>query len=136
MIKQINENIATLSKKAEPATAADDQVVTDLQDTLRENSYRGVGLAANMINVNKAIIVVQMGPMEFPMLNPIITKKSGPYEAEEGCLSLRGKRSTTRYQSITVQYDDRNFKKHTDTFTGYVAQIIQHEVDHTNGILI
>ncbi len=76
MIKQINENIATLSKKAEPATAADDQVVTDLQDTLRENSYRGVGLAANMINVNKAIIVVQMGPMEFPMLNPIITKKN------------------------------------------------------------
>ncbi|KRM56265.1 hypothetical protein C5L31_001257 [Secundilactobacillus malefermentans] len=136
MIKQIITDTNFLSKKAVLATKDDLSVVTDLQDTLKENAYRGVGLAANMIGVNKRIIVVQIGPMEFPMVNPTITAKSDSYEAEEGCLSLLGKRKATRYQRITVSYVDKNFKSHLDTFTGFTAQIIQHEVDHCEGILI
>ena len=93
-------------------------------------------MAANMIGVDKRVIVVAVGFGSMVLYNPVITKKSGPYEAEEGCLSLSGTRKTTRYQTITVEYRDADWNKQSRTFTGHVAQIIQHEVDHTNGILI
>ncbi|HBF74529.1 MAG TPA: peptide deformylase [Lactobacillus sp.] len=136
MIKQINHNQAFLSRKATRATEADMQAVTDLVDTLKANTNRAVGLAANMIGVNKRIIAIQLGVLSIPMINPEITKKSGPYEATEGCLSLEGQRKTTRYKDIEVTYQDQNFKSHTQTFKDFTAQIIQHEVDHTNGVLI
>lgn len=136
MIKQINHNHNLLALKATKATKSDIDTVTDLVDTLRANTDRAVGLAANMIGVPKAIIAIQIGPMSIPMINPEITKKSGPYEATEACLSLEGQRKTTRYKEIEVSYLDQDFKPHTQTFKDFTAQIIQHEVDHTNGILI
>ena len=93
-------------------------------------------MAANMIGVKKRIIAVNMGFVNIPMLNPVITKKSGPYEAEEGCLSLVGVRKATRYQEIEVEYFDRNWKKKKQKYTGWIAQIIQHECDHLEGIII
>lgn len=125
-----------LRQKALQATRADLSVGQDLTDTLRANADRCVGMAANMIGVNKSVIVVAVGFGSMVMYNPVITKKSDPYEAEEGCLSLTGTRKTTRYQNITVEYRDSDWKKQTRVFTGHVAQIIQHEIDHTNGILI
>ena len=136
MIKQINHDQGFLSQKATPATQADAAAVTDLVDTLKANTSRAVGLAANMIGVKKRIIAIQLGMLSIPMVNPEITKKSGPYEATEGCLSLEGQRTTTRYKTIEVTYQDQNFKSHTQTFNDFTAEIIQHEVDHTNGILI
>jgi peptide deformylase len=105
-------------------------------DTLRANLDRCVGMAANMIGVNKRIIVLAVGPAVFLMLNPVIKKRSGPYNAEEGCLSLDGVRQTTRYKTIEVEYDDRDFKKQKQTLTGFPAQIVQHELDHCDGVLI
>lgn len=137
MERPINHDILTLRQKAEKATAADLSVVRDLLDTLIANSDRCVGMAANMIGVNKRIIVISMGGMAVAMLNPRIVKKSREtYETEEGCLSLSGVRPVTRHQSITVRYKDMNFKAHTQEFSGYTAQIIQHEIDHCEGILI
>ena len=108
----------------------------DLLDTLKANSAICVGLAANMIGVPKAIIAISIGPMMMAMLNPVITDKKGRFEIEEGCLSLPGVRKTERYETITVEYQDMNMKKHKQTFQGFTAQIIQHEVDHLFGILI
>ena len=136
MERTINRDVFILSQKSTPATAADLPVAADLMDTLKANAHRCVGMAANMIGVNKRIIAVSVGMLSLLMLNPAITKKSGPYETEEGCLSLPGTRKTKRFESITVKYQDRTMKWHTQTFTGYVAQIIQHEVDHCDGILI
>lgn len=136
MIRPINHDTFLLSQKSVPATKADMPVVTDLTDTLRANLDRCVGMAANMIGINKRIIAVAMGPMVIPMINPIIIRKSEPYEAVEGCLSLSGERKTTRYQTIEVEYQDISFKSHRQTYTGFIAQIIQHEVDHCDGILI
>jgi len=136
MIKQINHDQGFLSQKATRATQADTAAVTDLVDTLKANTSRAVGLAANMIGVKKRIIAIQLGMLSITMVNPEITKKSGPYEATEGCLSLEGQRTTTRYKTIEVTYQDQNFKSHTQTFNDFTAEIIQHEVDHTNGILI
>ena len=136
MVRPINHDLVILSRKSTPATRADLVVAEDLLDTLRANSERCVGMAANMIGVNKRIIAVTVGFLHMVMLNPVITAKSGPYEAEEGCLSLPGVRKTKRFETITLTYQDRDFKTHTQTFTGFAAQIIQHEVDHCDGILI
>ncbi|MBE5772726.1 MAG: peptide deformylase [Clostridiales bacterium] len=136
MIRPINRDTLILSRKSTPASLADLNTVTDLCDTLRANLDRCVGMAANMIGVNRRIIAIAIGPMVIPMINPVILSKSGPYETEEGCLSLSGVRKTTRYQVIEVEYQDTSFKKHRQTYEGFAAQIIQHEVDHLEGILI
>ena len=125
-----------LAQKSEPATEADRQIITDLLDTLRANLDRCVGMAANMIGEKKRIIVFCNGPMQMVMVNPQITAKSGEYETEEGCLSLAGVRKTKRFQKITVKYRDQHFQQRTGTFDGFTAQIIQHEIDHCDGILI
>ena len=136
MIKNIVKGKHIFSRKAKTATEADKQVVTDLIDTLRANREICVGMAANMIGVKKNIIVVAAGPFQFAMINPVITKKSGAYQTEEGCLSLEGVRPCTRYQEIEVDYLDQNFKKQYGKYSGWTAQIIQHEIDHCNGIVI
>lgn len=136
MIKPICKDTIILSKKSVTATKADISVVVDLLDTLKANENRCVGMAANMIGVNKRIIAISVGPVNIPMINPIITKRSGSYETEEGCLSLIGVRKTTRCRIIDVEFLDRSFEKHRQTYTGFPAQIIQHELDHCDGILI
>lgn len=136
MIKSIMRDILFLNQKSELATEADKQVVQDLLDTLKANEAGCVGMAANMIGVNKRIIVVNMGFINLPMINPVIFKKTGYYETEEGCLSLAGVRKTTRYKNIEVEYLDAGFKKQRQKYSGWVAQIIQHEVDHCDGIVI
>ncbi|MDN4854484.1 peptide deformylase [Pediococcus pentosaceus] len=136
MIKSVIHDQQILSQTSNPATKQDLSVVMDLMDTLKANSERCVGMAANMIGVHKRIIVVTMGMMNVPMINPVILKKGNPYTTEEGCLSLTGERSTTRYDEIKVQYLDLEFKKHTQKFKEFIAQIIQHEVDHCDGIII
>lgn len=136
MIKPVVHDPAILSQVALPATNRDAGTVTDLLDTLQANADNCVGMAANMIGVNQQIIVVQMGPIAVPMLNPKIVARQNPYQTSEGCLSLTGERPTQRYQRITVTYLDRNFKPQRQSFDGFIAQIIQHEVDHLAGILI
>lgn len=136
MIKPIMKDVLFLQQKSQPATTADRQVITDLLDTLKANEEHCVGMAANMIGVKKRIIAVNMGFINIPMINPYIIAKYKPFETEEGCLSLTGVRKTTRYEEIQVEYLDINFKKQTQKFTGWTAQIIQHEIDHCEGILI
>lgn len=136
MVKQVVRDVLFLKQKSEPATKADAQVITDLIDTLKANEEHCVGMAANMIGVKKKIIVFSIGIAIVPMVNPVITKKSKQYETEEGCLSLTGVRKTTRYENIEVKYEDQNFKKQKSTFKGFSAQIIQHEIDHCEGIII
>lgn len=136
MIKSVVKDILFLEQKSELATKDDVEVINDLIDTLRANLDHCVGMAANMIGVKKRILVFSVGEMIIPMVNPVILKKEIPYEAEESCLSLEGFRKTTRYEKIEVEYLDKNFKKHKQVFTGFTAQIIQHEVDHFEGIII
>lgn len=136
MIRPICKDIFILNQKSEPATGEDMQVVQDLLDTLKANEAGCVGMAANMIGVRKRIIAVNMGFVNVAMLNPVIVKKTGAYETEEGCLSLMGVRKTTRYQEIEVEYQDVNWKKQRAKYTGFIAQIIQHECDHLEGIII
>jgi len=136
MIRPIMKDIFFLNQKSEPATPEDMQVVRDLLDTLKANEAGCVGIAANMIGVKKRIIVVNMGFVNRAMINPVIVKKSGAYETEEGCLSLIGVRKTTRYQNIEVEFLDENWKKQREKHSGWIAQIIQHEVDHCEGIII
>jgi len=136
MIKPITKDIFFLSQKSAPATLSDAGVIVDLLDTLRANSAHCVGLAANMIGVKKRIIVVSLGFANLAMVNPQIVRKDTPYETEEGCLSLVGVRKTKRYQNIEVTYLDQNFKPQRQKFSDWTAQIIQHEIDHCNGILI
>ncbi|MCR5738250.1 MAG: peptide deformylase [Lachnospiraceae bacterium] len=136
MIKNIVRDPLFLMQKSEPATEEDKQVITDLLDTLRANMDRCVGMAANMIGVKKQIIVVAAGPMIFPMVNPVITKKTGMYKTEESCLSLEGVRPCTRYKEIEVDYLDQDFKKQHGKYSGFTAQIIQHEIQHFSGELI
>lgn len=136
MVRPIIHDPFFLAQKSEMATEADRQVAEDLLDTLRANLDRCVGMAANMIGVKKAIIAVAAGPIQFVMINPVITKMKGTYQTEEGCLSLEGVRPCTRYQEIEVDYQDQNFKKQHGKYSGWVAQIIQHEVDHVRGIVI
>lgn len=136
MIKEIVKDVLFLEQKSELATKDDVEVINDLTDTLNANLEHCVGLAANMIGVKKRILVFCAGNMIVPMVNPVILKKEKPYEAEECCLSLIGSRKTTRYETIEVEYLDKNFNKHKQIFTGFTAQIIQHEVDHFEGIII
>ena len=136
MIKPIMKDILFLGQKSEPATKQDLSVGQDLQDTLQANRDRCVGMAANMIGVRKKIIIVNMGLINVVMYNPVILKKDSPYETEEGCLSLTGVRKTIRYENIEVEYLDSGWKKHRQNFSGWTAQIIQHEVDHLNGVII
>lgn len=136
MVKPIVKDVMFLGQKSEPATADDRQIITDLQDTLNAHREGCVGMAANMIGYKKRIIIVSMGFVDLVMQNPIIKAKSGKYETEESCLSLTGGRKTERYQNIEVEYHDVSFKKQKQKFSGYVAQIIQHEMDHLEGIII
>ena len=136
MIKPIVKDVFFLGQKSEDATKLDLPVGQDLQDTLQANRDRCVGMAANMIGVRKKIIIVNMGFMSVVMYNPVILKKDTPYETEEGCLSLEGVRKTTRYQNIEVEYLDSSWKKHRQKFSGWTAQIIQHEIDHLQGVII
>ena len=136
MIKPIVKDIFFLGQKSETATKQDLPVGQDLQDTLIANRDRCVGMAANMIGVKKRIIIVNMGFMNVVMYNPVIVKKDTPYETEEGCLSLEGVRKTTRYQNIEVEYLDGSWKKQRQAYSGWIAQIIQHEVDHLEGRII
>lgn len=136
MVRPIVKDVFFLGQKSEPAGKEDIGVIWDLEDTLQANAEHCVGMAANMIGVKKRIIIVDAGFMKLVMLNPEITKKEGPYEAEEGCLSLLGVRKTTRYEKIEVSYQDKNFQKKRQSFIGWTAQIIQHEIDHCNGIVI
>lgn len=136
MIKPIVKDILFLGQKSEEATINDTQVIEDLIDTLRANLDACVGLAGNMIGVKKRILVFTVGSLIIPMINPSILKKEKPYETEESCLSLTGFRKTKRYEVIEVEYLDRNFKKQKQVFTGFTAQIIQHEMDHFEGIII
>ena len=136
MERKIIRDTLFLRQKAQQATRADLAVGQDLTDTLRANADRCVGMAANMIGVNKRVIVVAVGFGSMVLYNPVIVKKAGPYEAEEGCLSLSGTRKTTRFQTVEVEYRDAEWVKQRRVFTGHTAQIIQHEIDHTNGILI
>ena len=136
MVRPIIHDPFFLAQKSEVATEADRQVAEDLLDTLRANLDRCVGMAANMIGVKKAVIVVAAGPIQFVMINPVITKKKGAYQTEEGCLSLEGVRPCTRYHEIEVDYQDQNFQKQHGKYSGWIAQIIQHEVDHVQGIVI
>ena len=136
MVKPIVRDAFFLNQKSEEATKVDLPVAQDLEDTLKANRERCVGMAANMIGYRKRIIIVATGLADMVMINPVITEKSEPYETEEGCLSLPGVRKTTRFHKITVRYLDRKFAEHTQSFSGYIAQIIQHECDHLEGILI
>ena len=136
MIREIVHDPLLLARKSEKAAAEDLSVVRDLKDTLQANADRCVGMAANMIGEMKRIIVICNGPILMAFINPEITDKRGEYTAEEGCLSLAGTRQAKRWQEITVRYQDESFRTHVNTFRGFTAQIIQHECDHCDGILI
>jgi len=136
MIKPIVRDVFFLGQKSDPATKQDQSVGQDLQDTLTANRERCVGMAANMIGVRKRIIIVNIGFMNLVMYNPLLLKKDTPYETEEGCLSLEGVRKTTRYQNIEVEYLDSSWKKHRQKFSGWTAQIVLHELDHLEGVII
>ena len=136
MVRPIIKNQGFLARKSLPATEKDMMIGADLLDTFLAHKDECVGLAANMIGWLKRIILVDASFAPLLMYNPVITKKEEPYETEEGCLCLEGERKTIRYNKITVMYQDHAFKPQKQTFTGYVAQIIQHEVDHCNGIVI
>ena len=130
------KDVLFLGQKSEEATELDKQIITDLHDTLSAHREHCVGMAANMIGQKKRIIIVSFGFMDMVMVNPVIVQKSQPYEAEEGCLSLQGVRKTTRFRKIKVRYKDESFHEHTQEYEGQTAQIIQHECDHLEGIII
>ncbi len=136
MIKEIVHDPIFLGRKSEFADISDVSVADDLLDTLKANADRCVGMAANMIGVSKCIIVFDDNGKYSEMFNPVIVAQSIPYETEENCLSLTGSRKTKRYKKIKVQWYTRNFEKRIKSFEGWTAQIIQHEIDHCNGILI
>lgn len=136
MVKEIMKDPIFLSLKSSPATIEDLPVAQDLLDTLAAHRDGCVGMAANMIGVRKCIIIFDNDGTDMVMFNPEIVKCSEPYQTEEGCLSLSGIRQTKRYRSIKVRYQNADFAVRIKTFTGWTAQIIQHEIDHCNGILI
>ena len=136
MVQPICKDVIFLARKSEPATPEDILIGQDLLDTLNAHRDGCVGMAANMIGRAKRIIVFLDGDIPTVMYNPEIVKASEPYEAEEGCLSLNGTRKTTRYQKIKVRYQNAAFQTRLKSYTGWTAQIIQHEIDHCNGILI
>ena len=136
MIREIVKDRILLARKALLATEEDLPIAEDLLDTLRAHREECVGMAANMIGANKRIIVFADGDKLTALLNPVILEKSEPYEAEEGCLSLPGTRKTVRFGKITVRYQNKRMEQKRRTFTGFPAEIIQHEIDHCEGILI
>ena len=136
MIRDICKDEAFLSQKADLATSEDIQIAHDLLETLEHHKEGCVGMAANMIGVNKRIIVFDNDGKYMVIFNPEIIKKSQPYQAEEGCLSLTGTRPATRWKSIKVRWQNEKFQERLKTFTGWTAQIIQHEIDHCEGIII
>lgn len=136
MIQPILKDPIFLGRKSAPATKEDLQVAQDLLDTLTAHRDGCVGMAANMIGIAKRIIAFDNEGKYMVMFNPEIVKCSGAFDTEEGCLSLPGKRKTRRYRSIQVQYQNEAFQTRMKTFTGWTAQIIQHEIDHCNGVLI
>ena len=136
MVREIMKDQFFLSMKSAPATAEDLDVARDLLETLEANAAGCVGMAANMIGVAKRIIAFDNEGTYLVMFNPEIVKQDGPYTAEEGCLSLPGTRSAKRYRSIKVKYQNEAFQTRFKTFSGWTAQIIQHEIDHCNDILI
>ena len=136
MIQEICKDEIFLAQKAEPATPDDLPIAQDLIDTLTAHKDGCVGMAANMIGVNKRIIIFDNEGAYQVMFNPVIVKQSGPYQTEEGCLSLSGRRQTKRWKSIKVQWQNETFQTRLKTFTGWTAEIIQHEIDHCDGILI
>ena len=136
MIRDICKDEFFLSQKAESATTDDLSVAQDLLDTLAAHKDGCVGMAANMIGINKRMIVFDNNGAYMVMFNPVIVKSSAPYDAEEGCLALTGMRTTKRFQTITVQWQTEQFQTRIKTFTGWTAQIIQHEIDHCEGILV
>ena len=136
MVREIMKDPFFLGQKSEPATKEDVAIGRDLMDTLRAHRDGCVGMAANMIGVNKRIIIFDDQGEYQVMFNPVIVKRSGPYEAEEGCLSLSGTRRTKRFETIKVQWRNERFQTRLKTFTGWTAEIIQHEIDHCEGVLI
>ena len=136
MIRSIMKDPIFLSQKSAPATVQDLPVAQDLRDTLEAHREGCVGMAANMIGVARRIIIFDDNGSAAVMFNPEIVKYSGAFEAEDGCLSLPGTRTAKRYRSIKVQYQNEQFQTRLKTYTGFTAQIIQHEIDHCNGILI
>ena len=136
MVKTIVRDLFFLGQKSEETTQKDGQVIQDLQDTLAAHREGCVGMAANMIGYRKRSIIVSTGFYDLVMNNPIILSKADPYETEEGCLSLDGVRKTTRYRKIEVRYQDVHFKEQRQSFNGFIAQIIQHEMDHLDGVII
>ena len=136
MIREICRDETFLAQKAAPATPDDLATAQDLLDTLTAHKDGCVGMAANMIGVNKRIIAFDNEGTYMVMFNPVIVRQSGPYEAQEGCLSLSGVRKTKRFQTIKVQWQNEQFQTRLKTFTGWTAEIIQHEIDHCEGILI
>lgn len=136
MIRTICKDEAFLAQKAEPATPEDLSVAADLLETLEHHKDGCVGMAANMIGVNKRIIAFDDEGRYMVMFNPVILQRSGPYQTEEGCLSLTGVRPTKRWKSIKVQWQNEKFQRRIKKFTGWTAQIIQHEIDHCEGIII
>lgn len=136
MIREICRDETFLAQKAAPATADDLATAQDLLDTLTAHKDSCVGMAANMIGVCKRIIAFDNEGTYMVMFNPVIVRQSGPYEAQEGCLSLTGVRKTKRFQTIKVQWQNEQFQTRLKTFTGWTAEIIQHEIDHCEGIII
>ena len=136
MIRDICRDETFLAQRAERAGLEDLETARDLLDTLAAHKESCVGMAANMIGVNKRIIVFDNEGEYMVMLNPVIVKQSGPYETEEGCLSLTGRRKTKRFQTFKVQWQNEKLQTRLKTFTGWTAEIIQHEIDHCDGILI
>ena len=136
MVREIIHDPIFLARPSVEAKREDLPTAMDLIDTLKANLDRCVGMAANMIGKNKCIIVIARGPAVIAMLNPKILSASGEYETEEGCLSLAGTRKTRRYRTIRLQWQDLEMKTRTGILEGFQAQIVQHEIDHCNGILI
>ena len=136
MIREICRDETFLAQKAAPATADDLATAQDLLDTLTAHKGGCVGMAANMIGVCKRIIAFDNEGTYMVMFNPVIVRQSGPYETQEGCLSLTGVRKTKRFQTIKVQWQNEKFQTRLKTFTGWTAEIIQHEIDHCEGIVI
>lgn len=136
MIQPIMKDETFLSKKSQKATNKDKQIIQDLKDTLKAHSHECVGMAANMIGQLKTIIIVHTELQDLILVNPKIIKKSNPYITQEGCLSLVGERETKRFETIEVEYLTENFTKTKSKFSGFTAQIVQHEIDHCQGIII
>jgi len=136
MVRQIMRDPMFLGQKSEEATKEDISIAEDLKDTLAANREHCVGMAANMIGIKKRIIIANVGIGDIVMFNPVITKKDSPYETEEGCLSLAGVRKTIRYRNIELEFTNLSWKRQRQKYSGFIAQIIQHECDHLEGIII